>query len=283
MIRALLKRARSSLLAAAGATAASRVSQVLLYQQYREMAARGVVPSFAEAGFRVTSQFEEDGILLLLFAVLGTTNRKVVEVCAGDGTECMSANLVLNHGWWGYLFDGDTANVAAGRAFFKRSRDTWLHPPRFERAWITAENANDVIRGAGVEGPIDLLSIDVDGMDYWIWKAIDCVRPRVVVCETHNIIPPELALTVPYDPKFRITTPGYHSASLAAMTSLARQKGYRLVGTHRYGFNAFFVAEDLAPELLPAGSPAQCLADPSTLEARATHWPRVKDMNWVQV
>jgi hypothetical protein len=120
-------------------------------------------------------------------------------------------------------------------------------------------------------------------MDYWIWKAIDCVRPRVVVCETHNIIPPELALTVPYDPKFRITTPGYHSASLAAMTSLARQKGYRLVGTHRYGFNAFFVAEDLAPELLPAVSPAQCLADPSTLEARATHWPRVKDMNWVQV
>jgi len=195
----------------------------------------------------------------------------------------MTANLILNHGWWGFLFDGDRRNVDRGREFFGSARDTWLYPPRFNQAWITAENVNDVIRGAGVEGDIDLLSLDIDGMDYWVWKAIECIRPRVVVCETHNVIGPDDALTVPYDPKFAITTRDYHSASLAAMTKLAEEKGYRLVGTHRYGFNAFFVSREIAADLLPAVTPADCLRDPYSREAHAKRWPKVKDMKWVSV
>ena len=261
----------------------SKESQLLLYHTYKDMAARGIVPSFSEVGFRCFSQFEEDGILLLIFAVLGTTNRTAVEICAGNGTESMTANLILNHGWWGHLFDGNQRNVDQGREFFSNSKDTWLYPPRFNQAWITAENVNEVIRNSGIEGDIDLLALDIDGMDYWVWKAIECIRPRVVVCETHNVIGPEDALTVPYDPNFRITTPDYHSASLAAMTKLAEQKGYRLVGTHRYGFNAFFVSREIAADRLPAVTPAQCLQDPCSRETHSTKWPKVKDMNWVRV
>lgn len=261
-------------------------SQLLLYHMYRDMAARRdrALPTFTEVGFCCHSQFEEDGILLYIFALIGTTNRKCVEICAGNGIECNTANLILHHGWWGYLFDGDERNVAQGVEYFRNSRDTWLYPPKFNRAWITAENVNDVIGKAGVSGGIDLLSLDIDGMDYWVWKAIDCIRPRVVVCETHNVIGPHDALTIPYDPNFKITTPDdYQGASLAAMTGLAGQKGYRLVGTHRYGFNAFFILEGVAEELLPAVEPAQCLTDPYTLEARSSRWTKVKDMNWVQV
>jgi hypothetical protein len=261
----------------------SKETQLLLYHTYRDMASRGIVPSLSEVGFRCHSQFEEDGVLLFIFALIGTTNKIAVEICAGDGIECMSTNLVLNHGWWGYLFDGNERNVEQGRLFFRNSRDTFLYPPKFTHVWITAENVNDVIREAGVAGDIDLLSLDIDGMDYWIWKSIDCIRPRVVVCETHNVIGADDALTVPYDPDFVITTPDYHSASLAAMAKLAEQKGYRLIGTHRYGFNAFFILADIATDILPSVTPAQCLQDPFTREARSVRWPNVRDMNWVRV
>ena len=259
-------------------------AQLLLYHTYKRLVAEGApLPSLTEVGFRRYSQFEEDGILLYLFAVAGMTNRKCVEICAGNGIQCNTANLILNHGWWGYLFDGDEDNVATGTEFFQESLDTWAYPPKFVNAWITAENVNDLIGASGVEGDIDLLSLDVDGMDYWIWDAIECITPRIVVCETHNIIGPDDAITVPYDPDFKITVPDYHSASLAAMTKLAGRKGYRLVGTHRYGFNAFFVRNDIADNLLPSVTPAECLADPYSQDARTNRWPKVSNMKWVQV
>ena len=204
----------------------SKEAQLVLYHTYRDMASRGILPNFSEVGFRCHSQFEEDGILLYIFALIGTTNKIAVEISAGDGIECMSANLILNHGYWGYLFDGNSRNVKRGRAFFRNSKDTFLYPPIFTHAWITAENVNDVIRSAGVDGGIDLLALDIDGMDYWVWKAIQCIHPRVVVCETHNIIGADDPLTIPYDPNFVIRTPDYHNASLLAMTKLADEKGY---------------------------------------------------------
>lgn len=261
-----------------------RESQLVLFHLYREMvAARSTLPRFSDVGFRCHSQFEEDGILLYLFALIGTTNKTCVEVCAGNGIECNTANLILNHGWWGHLFDGKEANVKRGIQFYRDSKETWLYPPQFTHAWITAENINDLIKTSGVCGDIDLLSLDIDGMDYWVWNAIDCIRPRVVVCETHNVIGPSDALTVPYDPEFRITTRDYYGASLAAMTKLANKKGYRLVGTHRYGFNAFYVLKGLGDELLPAVTPSDCVSDRYSQYRHTSAWPKVKDMNWVQV
>lgn len=261
----------------------SKEAQLVLYHAYRDRASRGVVPRFSDVGFRCHSQFEEDGILLFIFSLIGTTNKIAVEIGAGDGLECMTANLILNHGWWGYLFDAGERNVESGQAFFSNSKDTFLYPPKFTHAWIIAENVNDIICRVGIGGEVDLLSLDIDGMDYWVWKAISCIRPRVFVCETHNIIGPDDALTIPYDPNFVAATPDYGGASLAAMTKLAQEKGYRLIGTHRYGFNAFFILNEIAADILPTVTPAQCLQDPYTLEARSVRWPKVKDMNWVRV
>jgi hypothetical protein len=83
---------------------------------------------------------------------------------------------------------------------------------------------------SGVTGEIDLLSLDMDGVDYWVWKALDCIQPRVVVCETQNVIPPNLALTVPYNSQFREDTGDFRGASLAAMTRLAEKKASGLSG-----------------------------------------------------
>ncbi|WP_435184087.1 hypothetical protein ACRYJJ_04330 [Cylindrospermopsis raciborskii G7] len=154
------------------------------------------LPTFDWVGFKTYSQFEEDGILLYIFSMIGTTNKSVVEICAGNGQECMAANLIINHGWRGYLFDGSEVNVKSGQEFYAKHHQTFLMPPLFKQAWFTAENVNDILTKAGVAGEVDLLSLDIDGMNYWIWKAIDVIRPRVCVFETHNVIPSHLSSQV---------------------------------------------------------------------------------------
>ena len=260
-------------------------AQKTLMQQYRLLAAKGKewLPGMRDVGFRKYSQFEEDGILLYIFSLISPINRTCVEICAGSGRECNTANLIINHGWWGHLFDGNEKNVKAGKTFFSQNKDTSLHPPRFSKAWITAENVNDQIAQSGATGPIDLLSLDIDGMDYWVWKAITVIEPQVVVCETHNPIPPDKALTVPYDPGFVFESEDYRGASLAAMCKLGREKGYRLVGTHRFGFNAFFIKNGVGEDLFPKVDVASCVQDPYSEVARRERWPQVKERNWQKV
>lgn len=261
------------------------VAQKVLMQQYRLLASRGKewLPELSDVGFRAFSQFEEDGILLYIFSLIQPINRTCVEICAGNGRECMAANLIVNHGWWGYLFDGNEHSVRAGQRFFENNKDTFFSPPRFINAWVTAENVNSLIEEAGVRGPIDLLSLDMDGIDYWVWKAITVIQPQVVICETHNVIPADKALTVPYDPKFVFQSEDFRSASLAAMCKLGREKGYRLIGTHRYGFNAFFIKCGVGEEYFPEVDPASCLNDPVSKELRDRLWPQAQKHAWQEV
>lgn len=260
-------------------------AQKTLMQQYRLLASKGNewLPSMKDVGFRKYSQFEEDGILLYIFSMIPPINRTCVEICAGNGRECNTANLIINHGWWGHLFDGNEQNVKSGKEFFTQNKDTFLYPPRFTKAWITAENVNDQIAKSGATGPVDLLCLDIDGMDYWVWKAITVIEPQVVVCETHNPIPPDKALTVPYDPEFIFESENYRGASLAAMCKLGREKGYRLVGTHRFGFNAFFIKNGVREEFFPEVDVTACVQDPYSELARRERWPQAKERNWQEV
>ncbi|MGA9351781.1 MAG: hypothetical protein WBW48_23680, partial [Anaerolineae bacterium] len=153
-------------------------TQMLLSLKYREFLHNGVpLPSFEDVEFRAFSQNGEDGILLFIFSLIGTTNRKAVEICAGDGIECNTANLIVNHGWNALLFDGSEENIRRGRQFYSTCKDTALWPPTLVNTWITVENVNPLIINNGYEGDIDLLSLDLDGVDYWIWKAITCITP----------------------------------------------------------------------------------------------------------
>src|SRR5438128_1075394 len=93
------------------------VAQKSLACQWRTLAATAphALPKLSEVGFRKYSQFEEDGMLLFIFSLIQPVNRTCVEICAGNGRECMATNLIVNHGWWGHLFDGDERNVQDGR------------------------------------------------------------------------------------------------------------------------------------------------------------------------
>ena len=150
-----------------------------------------------------------------------------------------------------------------------------MSPPTLVHSWITADNVNALVAGHGFGGEIDLLSLDLDGNDYWIWKALDGVSPRVVVLEFNAACGPEKRLTIPYQPDFRLdlsVQPYRCGASLPAFAELGREKGYRLVGVQSLGFNAFFVRNDVGEGLLPELSPVECYERNERLREWSPRW-----------
>lgn len=264
--------------------------QLLLMQQHQSNAQDGqrAPRRLSEVGFRCYSQFEEDGIILYLLALTGMATRRVVEIGCGAGAENMSTNLILNHGYEGFLFDGSQEKINRARSFFSTKKDCLLAPPSATSAWITRENVNEVLESAGASGEVDLFSLDIDGVDWHIWNAIEVLRPRVCVFETQDIIPSDRSLTVPYRADFDFSSQApiardFRSVSLLAMTKLSESKGYRLVGGHRHGFNAFYVRSDLVTELLPEADIATIHDNPWTRRGQRDRWPRVSHMDWQEV
>ena len=185
---------------------ASQGTQTLLTMLYRDRAERHLPPpSFDDVEFRAYSQNGEDGILLYLFALLGASTKRCVEICCGSGLECNSANLIINHGWRGLLVDGDETLVQSATEFYRSNRSTSWFPPYIVHAWVTAENVDQLIKDCGFAGDIDLLSLDLDGIDYWIWKAMESVSPRVVLAEYNWTWGPIESKTVPYKTDFTMT------------------------------------------------------------------------------
>ena len=176
------------------------------------------------------SQNGEDGVLDAIFAIIGTTNRYLVEFGAADGSECNSRHLIEHRGWAGLRMDG---REPAPRSDIRQ-------------AFVTAENIEELFDRFGVPEHFDLLSIDIDGNDYWVWKAIERHRPRVVVIEYNAGRPPRPAVTVPYDAAFVWDQTDWFGASLGALSDLGWAKGYRLIAADRSGVNAFFVDDALA-------------------------------------
>ena len=262
---------------------------ILLKLKYRELLESGKkLPAFDDVEFRSLSMAGEDGILWYLFSLIGTTNKITVEACAGDGIECNSSNLILNDGWTGLLLEGDEYKSEIGKQFYNIHPDSRAWPPVVKKAWITAENVNDLIKDASIEGEIDLFILDIDGNDYWVWKALNIISPRVVLLEAQDILGPTRSCTIPYEPNFTKQNLGdisgeYIGASLAAFTKLGKEKGYRLVGCQRYGFNLFFLRNDIAPEIFPEISVESCLTHPKVIKGYKTRYPKIKDMPWVDV
>jgi hypothetical protein len=191
----------------------------------------------------VFSQNGEDGVLEELFRCLGIDRGTCVEVGAWDGLHLSNtANLIRHHGWSGVLIEGSPQK-------FEALRMTYEDGPfstRLVQAMVgfDPENALDSVL-ARVAGPIppelDLVSIDIDGNDYWLWHAHTQYRAKVVVIEFNPTIPPDVEFVQPADMTVQ------QGASLRALVQLGHAKGYELV--HTSTCNAIFVARDLAAGL----------------------------------
>jgi hypothetical protein len=264
--------------------------QLSLKNQWLQWRHTGTSPygKIREAGFRCYSQFEEDGIILYLMTMLGIESGTAAEMCCGNGRECMATNLVLNHGYHGFLFDGSGDNIKEASRFFTEKKDCLLVRPELSHSWITTDNVNDLLAAIGCPKDLDFFSLDIDGNDYWVWEAITAITPKVCCFETHDIIPSEMSLTVPYNPSFNcwsqpLERQDFRSVSLSAMVKLSKRKGYRLVGSHRHGFNVFFMRNDIGNDLFPEISVEEVHNNPWTKWGQAKRWEAVKHLGWVEV
>lgn len=236
-----------------GSRRLQRIQEALGRIEGRQVAANPST-SFSEAEFSVFSQWGEDGLIQYLTARVPLPNKVFVEFGVENYIESNTRFLALNDRWSGLVMDGSTANVE----FIRRDPISWACDVKSVCAFITRENINELLESNGIRGDIGLLSIDIDGNDYWVWEAIQCISPRIVICEYNSLFGPAVQVTTPYDPAF-IRDKAHHSkvyygASIAALEALGRSKGYTLVGGNSAGNNVLFVRNDLTAAVRPVSA-----------------------------
>lgn len=261
----------------------TQISQRQLFFYYQQLKKQKLLPNFQDTGFRMYSQNDEDGLLLYIYSQIGFTNKVCVDIAFSTPFGANVTNLICNWGFDGLLIECKDNKESI--EFFGNHPDTKIFPPKIIKKWVTTQNVNQLLKENNIQGEIDLLSLDIDGVDYWIWKAINTIQPRVVLLEYMNIFDAKTALTVPYSnnfDRFKIHE-DFYGASLHAFVKLGEKKGYRLIGCNKYGFNAFFLREDLGKNILPTIPAKECLKHPQAVNGHKTRLPKVKNLGWIKV
>ena len=199
-------------------------------------------------GIKIYSQNDEDGIILYIFKHIGIKTKKFVEIGIENGTECNTTNLLKNFNWKGIQIEGSKKLYNDAKIQLKKILKKKVNNLKLLNIFVTKKNINQILKkNCGKE--IDLLSVDVDGNDFWIWKAINCIKPRLVIIEYNSFFGSNISATIKYNSKFswdHRNNKSYYGASLKALEKLGKQKKYILVGVDKNGVNAFFVRNDLA-------------------------------------
>lgn len=210
----------------------------------RQIASQGLLPGISSAEFSVYSQFGEDGIIQYLLGQVKNLPESFIEFGVETYAEASTRYLLENNNWRGLVLDCDNKAMEALRS----KSIFWRHDLTAVGAFIDCDNVNRLFKDHGFTGKIGLLSIDIDGNDYWVWNSINVVDPSIVVVEYNSVFGPSIPVTIPYDPGFSRAKAHYSmlywGCSLGALCVLAEKKGYSLVGCDSAGVNAFFVRND---------------------------------------
>jgi hypothetical protein len=225
------------------------LNRMLLVQSRIRDFKHQTLSAIVDAEFRVFSQWGEDGIIQYLLSKVPIRNTAFVEFGVDNYKESNTRFLLMNNNWTGFLIVCEKSNLR----YIRAQDHYWRYDLTGVCAFITKDNINQIIERAGIRGDIGLLSIDLDGNDYWVWKAISIISPRIVIVEYNSVFGNRLAVTIPYDQQFNRTQAHYSNlyfgASLRALCVLAKEQGYVFVGSNSAGCNAFFVRQDVATNL----------------------------------
>lgn len=201
--------------------------------------------------FSVFSQFGEDGIIQYLIDNAEIKNKVFVEFGVENYKESNTKFLMMNNNWSGLVIDGHDRNIS----YIRNSEIYWRFDLQARHNFITRENINSIISEEQITGEIGLLSIDIDGADYWVWEAITVIQPAIVIAEYNSLFGPTRTITVPYQPDFYRMNYHYSGlvfgASISSLIELGNQKGYYFVGCNEMGNNAFFVKKEKIGTIRP--------------------------------
>jgi hypothetical protein len=218
--------------------------------------------------FKIFSQWGEDGIIQHLISSVDIKNKTFIEFGVEDFFESNCRFLLIKDDWKGFVIDGATQNIER----LKNSYFFWKHQIDAVDAFITKENINDLLEKSGFDKDLGILSIDLDGNDYFILETISYFTPRILICEYNPVFGPTRKISIPYQADFNRSNGHYSNlywgASLSAMTMAAEKKGYILVGTNKAGCNAFYVRKDLMNEKLEALTAEAAFTQSSYRESR---------------
>jgi len=202
---------------------------------------------FRRVGFSVFSQWDEDGIIQYLINKIPIENKTFIEFGVENYEESNTRFLLLNNHLQGMVLDACEPDIE----YIHSDPIHWQFDLQAKCAWITRDNIDTLLRDSGFDADLGLLSIDIDGNEYWIWEAIRFLRPRIIIVEYNSLF--GLApVTVPYSAVFDRSAAHYsrlyYGSSLAALHHLGQQKGYVLLGSNIWGHNAFFIRDDIAED-----------------------------------
>jgi len=200
--------------------------------------------------FKVFSQWGEDGILQFLTGNIDIRNNTFIEFGVEDFFESNCRFLLMKDVWQGFVIDGSSRNIDRLRA----SYFYWRYPLSAKAAFITRENVCELLNESGFDRDLGILSVDIDGVDYYVLERLQEWCPRILIVEYNGVFGMKNPVSVPYQSDFQRTQKHhsnlYYGASLSAFVHLLQGRGYALVGVNSVGSNAFFVRRELLNDVV---------------------------------
>lgn len=217
----------------------------------KQIQSEGIYDNIQKAEFKVFSQVDDDGIIQYLINNVDISSHTFIEFGVQNYQEANTKFLLINNNWKGLIIDGSKKNIES----VKNKSSYYKYDLTAISAFIDRNNINEIISNSCWDGDLGILSIDIDGNDYWVWESVNVVTPTIVIVEYNSIFGYKHAVTIPYQPDFIRKNAHYsclyYGASLKALCLLADKKGYVFVGSNSYGNNAYFVKKDKLGSIKP--------------------------------
>ena len=203
------------------------------------------IKDLSEVEFQVYSQWGEDGIIDWLVNKFPEIPKSFLEIGTENYKESNTRFLLINKNWDGFIIEADKSSVKD----IKSQRVYWKHNLIVENQFVDQNNINTIIKRINIPKKLGLLSLDIDGIDYWVLKKLSVLEPSIVICEYNSLFGQKKAITVPYKKNYVRSNEHYsnlfYGASIKAFIDLLKKRNYFFIGTNSAGNNAFFVSQNI--------------------------------------
>lgn len=222
--------------------------KVLIGKNLSELNNQKIPSRIEDIEFKVFSQFGDDGIIQYLINRLDIDRdyHNFIEFGVENYEESNTKFLLFNNNWSGLIMDSSDENIN----YIKNSNYFWKYDLEAKSCFVNKSNINHLINDSKIDKKkIGLLSIDIDGNDYWVWRELNVIDPLIVIIEYNSVFGFSEKISIPYKSDFS-RNKAHHSnlfwgASLEALKFLGQQKGYEFFCTNSSGNNAYFIKKEL--------------------------------------